>query len=177
MSTRRNARPGALDQGMGVDIPEQISQLIERQADDPYSRRSAKPGKNQFGQDRLDLKQEKRAQKNRCGVQRYGQAERMFYIGGERLFICGGGHGVAVQCTSRGRRRPLLPGRGRRWRTPLRTLGPGNCPRYRSVTSGTSCAITMEVSASYRVQVCCEYSNDTLRHLFPAVVDPRRKMC
>src|SRR4029077_1757435 len=54
VSTRRNMRPGALHQGMGVDVAEQISQLIERQADDPYSRRSAKPRKNQFGQDRLD---------------------------------------------------------------------------------------------------------------------------
>ena len=69
MSSRRNARPGALHQDMGVEIAEEISQLVEGQADDPYSRRSAKPGKDQFGQDRLDLEEEKGAQENRCGVQ------------------------------------------------------------------------------------------------------------
>ena len=95
---------------MGVDIAEEISQLVERQADDPYSRRSAKPGKNQFGQDRLDLEEEKGAQENRCGVQHSGEIGRMFYIGGERLFICSGGHGLAVQCTSQMGWRPLFAG-------------------------------------------------------------------
>ena len=97
------------DQYVRIQIPEQIRQLIERQADDPHGRRAPKPRKNQLGQNRLDLEQEKSAQENSYRVQPYREVRRIFSLGSKRLFVGVGEHGQAVQCTSPGRAETTQP--------------------------------------------------------------------
>ena len=79
----------------------------------------------------------------------------MLWIGGERVFICGGEHGVggavyiARRAETTARRGELgLAGRG----------SEGGCLEAIEVPGGA------ELKAL--LQVCCGYSNDTLRYRF-----------
>ena len=94
-----------MNQEVGIEIAEQISKLIESQADGPYGRGAAKPGQDQFGQDGLYLEKKKSAQKDGSGINPRGRSRRGRSVRGtwSGLFCAVGEHeGLAVYLVTAG---------------------------------------------------------------------------
>ncbi len=71
MNSALNSRPESSRQHMRVEIAEQQHQLKKQQADDPNRRAASKPRQDNFGDERLYLKQKEGARKNRDAVEQF----------------------------------------------------------------------------------------------------------
>ena len=76
------------DQAVRVKISAQEHQLEKQQRRAPHRRRAAEPGQDEFRDQRLDLKEQERAQKDRNGVDEHRSPRIAFNAAKRQMKSC-----------------------------------------------------------------------------------------